>query len=309
MFITGNNENNPVLLFIHGGPGMPEYPLTEKYPISMDEHFTVCWWEQRGAGISYRKKMNYHDIAIEQLVLDTIAVTHYLKQRFNKNKIFLMGHSFGSFIGLKAVKKSPELYHAYIGMAQITHQLESEKIAYQYMTEQYRKINHKRMLKRMAKHDISALDNIPITYYQFRDKPMHELGIGTMHNMKSVISGIFLPVMSFSGYSFLQRIKFWKAKSLLLKKTHLWKDVIDTDLSLEITKVETPVYFLHGIYDFTVNYSLTRDYFKTLQAPVKGFYTFDKSAHSPLFEETEKFIQICTGDVLSGKTELSDEMI
>ena len=151
----------------------------------------------------------------------------------------------------------------------------------------------------MQKFDILEMDNIPLEYAVFRDKPMH--------NMRSVISGIFFPVMKFSGYTFSEKIKFWKAKSLLLNKTELWETMIETNLTEEIKEIEIPIYFLHGIYDYTVNYSLTKEYYKNIQAPVKGFYTFESSAHSPIFEEPEKFIEILLEDVIPGKIELSDK--
>ncbi|MCL2011389.1 MAG: alpha/beta hydrolase [Cystobacterineae bacterium] len=218
MFINGKNIDNPILLFIHGGPGMPEYPLTEKYPTSMDECFTVCWWEQRGASLSFNKNISFNEISVEQLVLDAIEVTNYLRGRFRQDKIFMMGHSFGSLIGLKTIKNAPELYHAYVGMAQISNQLISEQIAYTYMIEQYKIKENKRMIKKMEKYNILTTNNVPIEYVKFRDKPMHEWGIGTMHNMKSVISGVFFPIMKFSGYTFLEKLNLWKSKSLLLKK-------------------------------------------------------------------------------------------
>jgi pimeloyl-ACP methyl ester carboxylesterase len=305
MFIKGH-KNNPIILFLHGGPGMPEYPLTQKYETTIEEHFTVCWWEQRGASLSYNKNINFNEITIEQLVLDTIEMTNYLRNRFGQEKIYLMGHSFGTLIGLKTVKQRPELYYAYIGMAQITNQLDSEKIAYNYIMEHY---TNKNIIKKMKKYNIPAMDTMPLEYVALRDKPMHELGIGTMHDMKSVISGIFFPIMNFSEYTFSEKINLWKAKSLLLNRTNLWETMIATDFSKEILSIDIPIYFIHGIYDYTVNYSLTKEYYKILQAPIKGFYTFNQSAHSPIFEEPDKFIEILMEDVIKGKNELSDNII
>jgi pimeloyl-ACP methyl ester carboxylesterase len=207
MFIESNDINNPVLLFLHGGPGLPEYGLTEKYPTHLEEHFTVCWWEQRGAGISYSKNITPEDLTIENIVLDTIEITNYLRERFNKDKIYLMGHSWGTLIGLYAVKEKPELFYAYIGVAQIVNQLESEKMAYKYMIEQYSKNNNKNMVKRLEEYNILSSNEIQKKYVAFRDKPMHELGIGTMHSMKSVINGIFFPIMGNKGGSSIQCVE------------------------------------------------------------------------------------------------------
>ena len=236
-------------------------------------------------------------------------VTNYLRERFDKDKIYLIGHSWGSLIGLKTIKNAPELYHAYIGMAQISNQLLSEKIAYSYMLEQYKLNGNKKMVRKFEKHNMLSLDYMPMKYVKFRDKPMHELGIGTMRDMKSVINGIFFPVMNFSEYTFSEKLKLWKANSMLLKKTNLWDTMIQCNLFDEIKTVEIPIYFLHGIYDYTVNYSLAKEYYQQITAPMKGFYTFEKSAHSPIFEEPDKFIKILREDVLFGKNELSDRDI
>jgi pimeloyl-ACP methyl ester carboxylesterase len=133
MIIKSKNRSNPVLLFVHGGPGMPEYPFTETYPAGLEENFTVVWWDQRGAGLSYNSDIQKETMTTEQFVSDTVKVTNYLRERFGQDKIYLMGHSWGSYIAIQAAAKSPELYHAYIGVGQISNQMESEKIAYEYM--------------------------------------------------------------------------------------------------------------------------------------------------------------------------------
>mgnify|MGYP004683376315 CR=1 FL=1 len=78
MIIKGKNKNNPVLLFVHGGPGMPEYFLNQDYPTGMDEYFIVVWWDQRGAGLSFNKEVDKETVTAEQLIEDTISVTNYL---------------------------------------------------------------------------------------------------------------------------------------------------------------------------------------------------------------------------------------
>ncbi len=100
MFIKSKDATNPVLLYLHGG--MPEYWLTQRYPTGLEDDFTVIWWEQRGLGLSYRPGIPSESITVEQMVSDTLAVTNYLRHRFGKEKIYLMAHSGGSFIGIQA---------------------------------------------------------------------------------------------------------------------------------------------------------------------------------------------------------------
>src|SRR5512135_1021921 len=117
MFLRAKDKTRPVLLYLHGG--MPEYFLTQSYPTGLEAEFVVCWWEQRGAGLSYRPGMSPESVTVRQLVADTLALTNDLRRRFGKDRIYLMGHSGGSFLGMHAVALAPELYHAYIGVAQM----------------------------------------------------------------------------------------------------------------------------------------------------------------------------------------------
>lgn len=93
MIIKGKNDQNPVLFFLHGGPGNPEYVLVKEYSIGLEDYFTVCWWEQRGSGMSYSSSIQSDTVTLEQMVSDTVEITNYLRERFGKDKIYLMGHS------------------------------------------------------------------------------------------------------------------------------------------------------------------------------------------------------------------------
>jgi pimeloyl-ACP methyl ester carboxylesterase len=113
MVIRGRSQHNPVLLWVHGGPGMPDYLLTEQYATNLEDLFTVVWWDQRGAALSYHPTIPPETMTIEQFISDTLAVTDYLRQRFHQEKIFLLGYSWGSLIAIQAAARSPERYHAY----------------------------------------------------------------------------------------------------------------------------------------------------------------------------------------------------
>lgn len=305
MFIKSKNSANPVLLFIHGGPGMPEYFLTQGYPTGLEDYFTVCYWEQRGAGLSYRSDIPAETLTEEQLIFDILEVTNYLRQRFGPKKIYLMAHSWGSYIGIQAAARAPEMYYAYIGVAQISQPLESEKLAYQYMMEQFMIVGDKKMLQRLEKFPITEMSTVPNGYRSLRDEAMHKLGIGTMHDMKSVVSGIFLPSWKSTEYTLGEKVNIWRGK-WSAHSINMWNQMIATDLTAKVPELDIPVYFLHGIYDYTCNYNLAKDYFEKLQAPVKGFYSFEQSAHSPLFEEPEKMQYILRNDVLAGENNSAD---
>ncbi|HWQ75611.1 MAG TPA: alpha/beta hydrolase [Syntrophomonas sp.] len=300
IFIRGKSINNPVVLFVHGGPGMPEYFWAEKYMAKFEEEFTVCYWEQRGSGLSYLSESACRSVTAEQLTADVITVTDYLRERFGQEKIYLMAHSWGTFLGIQAAARAPELYHAYIGVAQVSQQQESEKMAYQYMLSQYKANGNQAKLRKMKDYS-EYLANLPL-----RDETMHDLGIGTMHNMRSVFTGIFLPVMQCRAYTLAEKINIWRGKAALNRTTDLRRQLNETDMVCMVPELKIPAYFFSGIYDYTVSYILAESYFKQLQAPVKGFYLFRESAHSPIFEEPEKAVRIMLEDVLAGKNCLGD---
>jgi len=304
MFIKGKDAANPVLLYLHGGT--PDYFLTKKYPTGLEEYFTVVWWEQRGSGLSYSASTPPETLNVDQFIADTLTLTNYLRDRFDQDKIYLMGHSGGSFIGIQAAAKAPELYHAYLGVAQMSCQLESETIAYEYMLQQFRNNGNKMMQQKLEVAPVTLEDGISDGYPAVRDTAMHSLGVGTTRDMKSVVSGIFFPSLVFREYTLMEKVKLWRAKSQT-GISSMWDEMTATDLRKQVTELDIPVYFFSGIYDYTVSYTLAKEYFEDIQAPVKGFYTFDQSAHSPFFEEPEKMLQIIREDVLPGTNSLADK--
>jgi pimeloyl-ACP methyl ester carboxylesterase len=303
MFIKSKNADNPVLLYLHGG--LPDYFLSANYPTGLEEYFTVVWWEQRGSGLSYDPELSQESINTEQLIADTLEVSHYLRQRFQTEKIYLMGHSGGTFIGIQAAERAPTLYHAYIGIAQMSYQHESERLAYEYMLRQFKENGNTSMVRKMEAAPVTLTGDLPDGYLAIRDPAMHSLGVGTIHEMNSILTGIFLPSLTFREYTLKEKINLWRGKSQS-GISAMWNDMIKVDLSQTVTDLEIPVYFFSGVYDYTVSYDLAKTYFKQVNAPVKGFYTFSQSAHSPIFEEPKKMIQIMLQDVLTGTNGLAD---
>ncbi len=303
MFIKSMDAAHPVLLNLHGG--LPEYFLTYKYPTGLEKYFTVVWWEQRGAGISYNPSLARDCLSVEQLISDTTELTNYLRHRFDQEKIYLLGHSHGSFFGIQAAAKKPELYHAYIGEAQMSNQQKSEVEAYEYMLDQFRAKGDRRMVRRLEAVPVTGSNGTPAGYLALRDEAMHKLGIGTTRDMKSVVTGIFLPSILCPEYTMGEKIKLWQAK-IRFGVSFMWDQMLVTDLAEVVSELHLPIYFLHGIHDYTCSYTGARSYLEQLKAPLKGFYSFENSAHSPIFEEPKKTLRILLEDVLAGTNDLAD---
>ena len=190
-------------------------------------------------------------------------------------------------------------------LEKMSNQLESERLAYEYMLKQFQGNGNTEMVRKLEAAPVTMAGGTPQAYLVLRDEAMHSLGIGTTHDMHSVVTGILLPSLASRDYTLIEKFNMWRGKSRS-GVSSLWKTMLATDLTKQTPKLDIPVYFFDGIYDYTVSYTLAKDYFEKLQAPVKGFYSFEQSAHSPLFEEPAKTQHILQADVLAGLNNLAD---
>ncbi|HUT26501.1 MAG TPA: alpha/beta hydrolase [Methanomassiliicoccales archaeon] len=306
MFIRSKNPANPVLLFLHGGPGMPEHFLNDRYPTGLEEHFSVCWWERRGSGLSYTHDIPPETMTVEQTISDTVEVANYLRDRFGKDKVYLMAHSGGTFFGIQAAARRPDLFHAYIALSQMANQLRSEILAYEFMLKKYRENGDGRMVRRLEKVPVTGTVPLPAAYMALRDEAMHGLGIGTTRDMRSVVRGIFFPIWFDREYTLGEKVNIWRGKAFSSRM--LWDEMVATDLTMMVTKLSLPTYFISGRFDYTVSISEARSYFNKIMAPIKGFYTFEDSAHSPMFEEPDRMMKIMLEDVMHHTIALADQV-
>jgi pimeloyl-ACP methyl ester carboxylesterase len=299
MVVRGRDVTNPVLLVVHGGPGMPDYFLTRDRPIDLEDLVTVVWWDQRGTALSYHRGIPPASMTVEQFVEDTLVVADHLRTRFDQERILLLGHSWGSLIGIKAAARSPDRFAAYIGMAQMVDQLRSEKLAYDHLLAEFRRRGDRRMVRALEAAAVTIEGGTPRRYLtRVRDPAMHRLGVGTTHDMDSVISGILLPSLRFPGYTMREKWNLWRGRAFS-RSFGLWEqEVLRTDLAWQVPRLDLPVYFFEGAHDYTCVSSLVQEYLQLLEAPVKRLYWFEHSAHSPLLEEPERARRILRDDIL-----------
>jgi pimeloyl-ACP methyl ester carboxylesterase len=307
-FIRSENTENPVILFLHGGPGSPELAISLPYETSerLEKYFTVCYWDQRGAGMSFSKSIDTNTMTVEQMVEDTRQMTEYLKKRFNQQKIYLMGHSWGSFLGIKTIERYSENYLAYIAIGQVSNQLESEKLAYDYMLQHATEINDTKAIKDLTRYDRNASD-FPIFKYIMttRSLLMNKYGIGMTHKYLPMTE-VFKNMMFFEGYTLSEKINYLRGS--LFSNNHFFDSVfIKEDFFRTSLLFDIPVYITHGKYDYQVSYALACEYFDVIEAPEKAFFTFENSAHSPNIEEPEKFVQIIREIALKNKENFTSD--
>ena len=244
-------------------------------------------------------------MTVDQIIADTLEVARYLRRRFGVERIHLMAHSWGSFIGLQAAARAPELFASYIGMAQVTDQLASEQEAYRFVLQQFRARGDRRMVRRLERAPVTAEIPLPRRYEAVRDTAMHRLGVGTTRDMRSVITGVFLASWASPDYTLREKVALWRGR-WFSRSFGLWEQVLATDLTQCVTRPADP-----GLLParpprsdrlIPVGPSVAR----RIEAPAVGFYTFEHSAHSPAFEEPDRTLQILTRDVLAGTTTLAD---
>lgn len=287
-FIRGENEHNPVILFLHGGPGSPELPMIKH--TELEKHFTICYWDQRGAGMTFSSDTDPGTMTIGQFVEDTRQMTDSLRKWYGVDKIYLMGHSWGSYLGIKTIEKHPELYHAYIGIGQVCNQLESERLAYDYIVAEARKAGDKQTIKAFEVYDKYA-DDFPSNDYllKVRSNSMNKYGVGIKHKDCSMFD-IAVDLLYYRGYTVMDKMHFLQGTMFSLN--NMFHKIIEDNLFETSTRFEVPVYILHGKHDYQVSYKLAKAYLDSIEAPQKGFFTFEESAHSPNLEDVEQFVEV-----------------
>lgn len=284
-FINSTNTDNPVLLFVSSGPGTDDYVFTDKYKdMHLEDDFTVVYWDYRDMGIAYGPGFDTNEITLENILSDTKAVTDYLKDRFAKDKIFIMGFSGGTHIALRAAQQHPEDYYALINMAQcVTDGADCDTLMYNFMKGVFEERGDKAALKKLE-------DSVEKTgdgkvkckdWYSFV-MLVHDAGGGTIKD-KSEFEGIVLPVLFCKCYTVAEKLKYVPAMKMY-RKTPLAKELDDFDYRESITSLEIPVYFISGDTDYNCPWELVKEYCEIIEAPDKGFYLIPDSAHSPLWE-------------------------
>lgn len=284
-FINSKDINNPVLLFVSSGPGTDDYVFTDKYKdMHIEDEFTVVYWDYRYMGIAYDKDIDVDSINIDNLLDDTYAVTEYLKERFSKEKIYIMGFSGGTKIALMEVQRHPENYYAYIGMAQcVTDSEENDTLMYSFMKEVFEKRGDNKNLEKLE-DAVVHLDggNIKCKDWYVYVNLLHEAGGGTIYN-KTEFEGIVWPIITCGCYTLKEKINYITAMKTY-RRTPLYEQLDDFDYRKSITQIGIPVFFISGEYDYNCPWELVQEYCDVIDAPQKGFYKITGAAHSPLWE-------------------------
>ncbi|MGE7187268.1 alpha/beta fold hydrolase [Peribacillus sp. NPDC006672] len=283
IMIRGNDKVNPVIIFVHGGPGCSEIPYAEKYQDLLETKFTVVNYDQRASGKSHHFFEDYSNLSSDLLVDDLLALTDYISERLGKEKVILIGHSYGTYIGTQAAHKAPEKYEAYIGIGQMSNQVESEIESLNYVINQARKAGNtddvlylQGLTEKIKKGDMFTPRNSVMKY---------DGSVRLIDNPDGDNLGILLS----NEYNLLDLIRYNRGVSYSQKV--LVEDIFKKPLPTIVTKLELPFYFVMGKYDYMTTSNEAKKYFDMIEANKKEFIAFEQSAHYPQFEEKEKFYE------------------
>lgn len=290
MIIRGRDTSKPVLLYLHGGPGSPEFPFVRQFDSGLEDLFVVCYWDQRGAGLSYYKDIPPETMTLSQFVDDAGEVSKYLIRKFNREKIYLLGHSWGTLLGSFTINKYPDYYYAFISIGQVAQQERSEIISYNFVLSRARELKDRKAIKKIEKIGPPPYSNPD----KGLDNMMKERKYVTRYG-GAVKNGNFYAeavkaLFNCREYSVRDKINYMKGMKFTLN--YFWETVMKSDLFRDIPSQKIPVYIMQGTNDYQTAYSVAKEYFDSLKAPVKQFFPFENSAHSPIFEEPEKFEEI-----------------
>jgi proline iminopeptidase len=289
--VRGQNVNNPILLWIHGGPGIAFIPLAGAFQGPWEKYFTLVEWDQRGAGKTYasnsdellRRTMN-----VPQMEQDTLDVVNYLRNRFKREKIFVAGHSWGSVLGLWLAHEHPETIYAYVGVGQVVNMEQNEGVAYQDALQQARRSHNEQALR-----DLDSIAPYPPPNMDLRKGSIARHWEGELLGPPPSAAGftnitrLLSDLVSAPEYSLADDYGFMRGQSLSLNV--LVPQLAKVDLTQLSPDFREPIFFFEGRQDPYCRPSLIWEYSQTIKAPQKGFIWFDNSGHFPFFEEQQKF--------------------
>lgn len=291
--MIGESDKNPVLLFIHGGPGWTQTPQLNYFNFDLAKDFILVAWDQRGAGKSFVENPTPKNVTMEQIVADTQELTGKLKEKFKQEKIYLAGYSWGSMVGMNVVIKRPEDYHAYISISQVVNMKRGMEITQKWLKEKATEKNDKETLAALEK-----LKNPPkdfcegaspcfIKQYEYVNKYD-----GALHN-KNIVKDMEKAQTEnadYKDYDWMKAFEFSSAK--------LEKDMYEYD-AREVKELKIPVYFFVGRHDWNIPSVLVEEFAKDLKAPKKEIVWFENSGHGLTEEEADKFNKVMVEKVLN----------
>jgi pimeloyl-ACP methyl ester carboxylesterase len=290
ILIRGRDRRNPVLLYLHGGPGSPTMPESWTFQSPWEDFFTVVQWDQRGAGKTFASNdpaAIAPTMTATQMISDAEYVIQYLLERLRKKKLFALGHSWGSYLGLEVARQHPEWLHAYVGTGQMVDTQRSEAEGYTFALQQTRVHRNNRAL-----HELQALTPYP--------GPIGALSVERISAQRKWL--IYYGGLTYGRTSFDYDADAWQLapeytgrdirlvdKGSLFSLGHLIGVVQRVNFEA-LTHVGCPLFIFQGKHDRETSYAIAKRWYDRLEAPRKRFVTFANSAHMAMLEQPGQYL-------------------
>jgi pimeloyl-ACP methyl ester carboxylesterase len=282
--IRGENRNNPVLFFIHGGPAST-YSIFSPLLRSWEKHFTIVQWDQRGAGKTYRKngKDGSGTITFDRLALDGIEVTEHLCEHLGQEKLILIGSSVGSFIGTIMVKRRPDLFHAYVGTDQNVSP-DVQKLSYQMTLDELRASGNIKGVRAVEK-----IGPDPSHWSRKDFNQRNRWTTKTITTVPNMITDIIMPAMlSSPNHTIHDIIDIFKGMNFSLNL--LFDELLAFDIHKLGLKFELPFFIFQGDTDSVTPTAMAKEYFDEIESPHKEFVLIKNAGHLAVFARTDQFL-------------------
>lgn len=261
--IRGKDVNKPVLLYLGiGGPGAGGFPASAMNLKPLEDHFVVVNWDQRGTGKSYHAAP-ISTLEVDQFVADAHELTEYISERFNQDKIYVMGLSWGTILGTKLVHEHPEHFYAYIGTGQMVNTTENDRMGYKLALKLLSDQGNKDLLSKLKSFGEPPYTGEGMTgkYAAYNNVLFDYMGSPSLQ-MVLLIAPQFA-----REYGLVDKVNF--DRGLIQSFAVLYPQLQDLDFTTQAARVEVPMYFLVGRHDVNAMASLVEDYYNELQAPHK----------------------------------------
>jgi proline iminopeptidase len=293
--VRGNDPANPVLLFLHGGPGSPMMPESWTFQRPWEDFFTVVQWDQRGAGKTFAAAGQRPDssMTIERMQADTEQLIQWLQRTYGKRKIFLMGHSWGSVLGVRVAQHRPEWLHAYIGVGQVVNGQRNEVVGYRLT-----------LARAEAVGDTAAIQELKsIAPYPHPDGPTPlwktvlerkwDVALGGMLYGRTADDAAQIRALSPAYSDEDERsVELGEESSVVI----LLPQIVAVNFD-DVTNFKCPVVFFAGTDDRTTPTCLVEDFYDRIRAPVKRLFRIDRAAHYVVNEAPGEVLMHLVRDV------------
>lgn len=308
ILIRGKNRDNPVLLFLHAGPCLSETGLMRNFNSVLEEHFTMAYYDMRGSAKSYSLFQNYKKtFTTDQLLHDIHEMTLYLKKHLGKDKIVLMGHSFGAGFGALTSATYPDDYLLYIGIGQASNPTEQNRVSYSWALETAKKNkNEQAVLELEGANDYWLLEE---KKSYFSKMMIHKKWIA-YYGGQLVGKTDFVPYVlkNLTGKEYTLFDYAPYLLGMMAGGPTSFDIMVSTDLKKQASEFKMPFIFITGRQDYNLSPAVVKDYYNSITAPMKKMFWFENSAHFPHIEEPESFQKIMIEDILPLiKPEVSQE--